>query len=132
MVRELILIVHKRVDEGALRLDLSSPMQQVLEEVLEGVLDKVLNVVNLKEVLERLLVDTHREALEEVHTVIDLFLLFPLRGNREQEEEGELEKESAVKEGKKRRTYLFPSNYIVACEALHHYHVILFRPECVN
>ena len=69
-------------------------------------LNKVLDVVRLKEVLEILLVATHREGLEEVHKGVDLLLLLPLRGNQEQEE-GELEKEGAVRERKKGRTYLF-------------------------
>ena len=48
MVRDLPLAIPERVDEGVLRLDLSSPMQQVLEEVLKGVLDTVLDVVHFR------------------------------------------------------------------------------------
>ena len=107
MVRDLPLAIPERVDEGVLRLDLSSLMQQVLEEVLEGALDKVLDAVHLKEVLERLHVATLREGLEEVHKRVDLLLLLPLRGNQEQEEGGELETEGAVKEKKEKKNVPF-------------------------
>ena len=70
-------------------------------------LDKVLDEVHLKEVRERVLVATLREGLEEVPEEADLLLLPPLPCNREEEEEEELEKECAVQERKKRRTYLF-------------------------
>ena len=68
-------------------------------------LDEVLDEVHLKEVRERVLVATLREGLEEVPEEVDLLLLPPLPCNREEEEE--LEKECAVQERKKRRTYLF-------------------------
>jgi hypothetical protein len=71
------------------------------------VLDEVLDEVHLKEVRERVLVATLREGLEEVPEEVDLLLLPPLPCNREEEEEEELEKECAVQERKKRRTYLF-------------------------
>jgi hypothetical protein len=106
VVRDLPLAVPKLVDEGVLRLDLSSLMQQVLEEILKGVLDEVLDEVHLKEVLERVLVATLREGLEEVPEEVDLLLLLPLSENREEEEE-ELEKEGGVKDRKKIRTHLF-------------------------
>ena len=106
VVRNLPLVVPKRVDKGVLRLDLSSLMQHVLEEILEGVLDKILDEVHLKEVLKRIPVATFREGLEEVPERVDLLLLLPLPGNREEEE---VEKESAVKERKKlERTFFSP------------------------
>ena len=79
-MRDIPLAVPERVDKVVLRLDLSSPMQQVLEEVLEGVLDKVLGVVHLKEVPERVLVVTLGEGLEYVPEGLDLLLLHPLCG----------------------------------------------------
>ena len=51
-------------------------------------LDKVFDVVHLEDVLERLLMVTLREGLEEVHEDVALRFLLPLCGNREQEEEG--------------------------------------------
>ena len=85
-------------------------MQQVLKDVPKGVLGKVLDVVHLKEVLERVLVATLGEGLEEVPERVDLLLLHPLCGNREEEDEeedDELEKEGAEKERQKEeRTFL--------------------------
>ena len=83
-------------------------MQQVLEEVLEGVLDKVLDEVHLNGVLGRVPVTTLGEELEEVPKKVEQIILRPLCGNQEeQKEEEELGKEGAVKERKKRRTYLY-------------------------
>ena len=110
MLLDIPLAAPKHVDKGVLRLDLGSLMQQVLKEVLEGVVDEVFDEVHSKEVLERVIVTTRREELEEVPKEVDLLLLHPLDGNQEEEkEEEELGKEGAVKDRKKEeRTFFSP------------------------